>query len=58
MGSTPIFSLTGYLGYRYQSLISKGFLFRIGLAPFFSLNGTNYPDKYFLSPGLSAGYHF
>ena len=56
--SDPIFDLTGFFGYRYQSLISKGFLFRIGLAPFISLNGTNYPDGYFIIPGLSVGYHF
>ena len=58
MGSSSIFSLTGFLGYRYQSLISKGFLFRIGLAPFISLNETNYPDSYFLAPALSIGYSF
>ena len=58
MGSAPIFNLTGYLGYRYQSFINKGLLIRIGLAPFLSLNETNYPDRYFLSPGLSLGYHF
>lgn len=56
--SGPICDITGFLGYRYQSLINKGFLLRIGLAPFVSLNGTNYPDRYFISPGLSIGYHF
>jgi hypothetical protein len=56
--SNPIFDVTGFLGYRYQSLISEGFLFRIGLAPFVSLNATNYPDRFFISPGLSFGYSF
>jgi hypothetical protein len=58
MGSSSISTLNGYVGYRYQSFISKGFLFRIGIAPFISLNETNYPDSYFLSPGLSIGYNF
>ena len=58
MGSAPIFDLTGYIGYRAQSLITKGLLVRIGLAPGISLNGTDYPDHYFLSPGASIGYHF
>ena len=58
MGSSPIFNLTGYIGYRAQSFISKGILIRIGLAPMISLNGTNYPDQYFISPGISVGYHF
>jgi hypothetical protein len=58
MGTSPIFNLTGYIGYRYQSFINKGILLRIGLAPSVSLNETNYPDGYFISPGLSVGYHF
>ena len=58
MGSAPIFNLTGYIGYRAQSLESRGVLVRFGLAPGVSLNGTNYPDHYFISPGLSLGYHF
>ena len=56
--SGPICDFTGFLGYRYQSLINKGFLLRIGLASFVSLNGTNYPDRFLISPGLSLGYHF
>jgi len=56
--SNPICDFTSFFGYRYQSLISKGFLFRIGLTPFVSLNETNYPDRFLLSAGLSLGYHF
>jgi len=56
--SGSICDFTGFLGYRYQSLLNKGLLIRIGLAPIVSLNGTNYPDHYFISPGLSLGYHF
>jgi hypothetical protein len=56
--SHTIIDFTSFLGYRYQSLVTKGLLFRIGITPFVSLNGTNYPDKYLLSFGLSLGYHF
>lgn len=58
MESSPIFNLAGYIGYRIQSLTSRGFLVRIGLAPSVSLNETNYPDRTSISPGLSIGYHF
>jgi len=56
--SSTIVDITSFLGYRYQSMMTRGFLFRIGITPFASLNGTNYPDNYFLSFGLSLGYHF
>jgi hypothetical protein len=55
--SNPICDIISFLGYRYQPL-SKGFLFRIGLTPFVSLNETNYPDSFLISAGLSLGYHF
>jgi hypothetical protein len=55
--SGTIFDITSFIGYRYQSL-NKGFLFRIGLTPFISLNNTNYPDSFLLSGGASFGYHF
>jgi hypothetical protein len=58
MESSPIFNLIGYIGYRAQSFISRGFLFRIGLSPMVSLNQTNYPDRFSISPGISFGYHF
>jgi hypothetical protein len=57
-GSNSIFDLTSFIGYRYQSMLTNGFLFRIGLTPFVSLNGTDYPDRVLLSAGLSLGYHF
>jgi hypothetical protein len=56
--SNTIINLTSFLGYRYQSMTDNGFLFRLGLTPMVSLTGANYPDRYFLSAGLSIGYHF
>jgi hypothetical protein len=56
-GTRSIIDITAFAGYRYQPG-GRGFLFRAGLTPFLSLNGTNYPDKIFLSGGLSFGYHF
>ena len=57
--SFTIVDLTAFIGYRYQP-IGKGFLFRIGLTPFYSLDDkADYPDEgFFLSGGLSLGYHF
>jgi hypothetical protein len=57
--SNTLVDLIGFIGYRYQPA-GKGFLFRIGLTPFFSLDGNaNYPDNGFmLSGGISLGYHF
>ena len=57
--SNTLVDLIGFIGYRYQPA-EKGFLFRIGLTPFYSLDGhVNYPDSGFtLSGGLSLGYHF
>lgn len=52
-----IFNLTSFIGYRFQPP-GQGFLLRIGLAPMVSLNKTNYPESFFISPGLSLGYHF
>lgn len=58
-GSASILDITGFLGYRYQTT-GKGFLFRIGLTPFLTLdNKANYPEKgVTLSGGISLGYHF
>jgi hypothetical protein len=57
--SKIIADLTAFAGYRYQSP-GNGLLFRIGFTPFFSLDDSaNYPDNgFFLSGGLSLGYHF
>jgi hypothetical protein len=55
--SNAIVDLTSFIGYRYQPY-TKGLVFRLGLTPFVSLNGTNYPDKSLLSLGISLGYHF
>lgn len=57
---SAIFDLTGVVGYRYQPS-SGGFLFRIGITPFYTLNGGEnaYPQKgFFISGGLSIGYNF
>ncbi len=57
---SSIFDLTGVIGYRYQPS-SGGFLFRIGLTPFYALNSEEiaYPGKgLFLSGGVSIGYNF
>jgi hypothetical protein len=58
--SASIFDLTGFFGYRYQKSTGKGFLFRVGLTPFLSLDDkANYPEKGLsLSGGISYGYHF
>jgi hypothetical protein len=58
--SSSIFDLTGVIGYRYQSS-DGGFMFRVGLTPFYALGGGSdpYPDKgLFISGGLSVGYNF
>ncbi len=58
-GLRSIFDLTSFVGYRYQAP-GRGFLFRIGLTPFLSVdNDANYPDSGLgLSGGISLGYHF
>jgi hypothetical protein len=57
--SGAIIDLTSFIGYRYQAP-GKGFLFRVGITPFLSLDKkANYPDKGLsLSGGISWGYHF
>jgi hypothetical protein len=57
--SYAIIDLTAFLGYRYQPP-GGGFIFRIGLTPFLSLdNDAHYPDTgYMTSAGISLGYHF
>jgi hypothetical protein len=55
--SNPVFDLIAFLGYRYQPA-ERGFLFRVGLTPFLSLNSVDYPGKFTTSIGISWGYHF
>jgi hypothetical protein len=57
--SGAIIDLTSFIGYRYQAP-GKGFLFRIGITPFLSLDKkAKYPDKGLsISGGISWGYHF
>jgi hypothetical protein len=57
--SYAIIDLTAFIGYRYQPP-GGGFIFRIGLTPFLSLDKeADYPDiGYMTSAGISLGYHF
>jgi hypothetical protein len=57
---SSIFDLTGVIGYRYQPR-NGGFMFRVGITPFYVLNGADdpYPGAGLtLSGGLSVGYNF
>jgi hypothetical protein len=58
--ASPILDLTGVIGYRHQPS-TKGFMYRVGLTPFYALKGGDdpYPDSGFsLSGGVSVGYSF
>lgn len=46
-------SATGFIGYRHQQK-ERGFLWRIGLTPLYSLSNKDF----WLSAGFSFGYHF
>ena len=57
--SYKIIDVTAFIGYRYQPP-GRGFIFRVGFTPFFSLdNEADYPDQGFApSAGIGLGYHF
>jgi hypothetical protein len=57
-GGEFILNLTAFAGYRYEA--TKGFLFRVGITPFYNVVGNpNYIiDGFFVSGGISLGYHF
>jgi len=55
--TSSIIDLTGVIGYRHQPS-TGGFMFRVGLTPFYALKSPYPSDGLFLSAGLSIGYSF